>query len=253
MFLGGAVVYVLSMTQEAETEVKQAAPQLAPCAVRTAPVIGTIHGKRSAAPLRDHESALLRRAKSQVPELRRRAAGGHVRGDQGAPRPGLLIRRIAPLEAPCGGSRTPKEGTVQLLRRLYGRDGARRRVLQFHCEIAPSATKTVRSKISASPAARGDLPEGGGAWSRLFLPLLDLRVSRRCAQWPLAGAAAAWKSTMLWARLGPKHCPQGGARRSLVRRGPRGLGADPAGCAGRAGELRLPAARAGEGRRSWAS
>ena len=52
MFLGGAVVYVLSMTQEAETEVKQAAPQLPPCAVRTAPVIGAIHGKRSAGPLR---------------------------------------------------------------------------------------------------------------------------------------------------------------------------------------------------------
>ena len=155
-------MYVLSMTQEAETEVKQAAPQLAPCAVRTAPAIGTIHGKRSAGPLRDHESALLRRAKSQVPELRRRAAGGHVRGDQGAPRPGLLIRRIAPLEAPCEGRQAPKEGTVQLLRRLYGRDGARRRVLQFHCEIAPSATKTVRSKISASPAVCVHLPEGGG-------------------------------------------------------------------------------------------
>ena len=253
MFLGADAAYMLSMTQEAETEVKQAAPQLAPCAVRTAPAIGTIHGKRCAGPVRPQQNALQRCAKSQVPELRRRAAGGHVRGDQGAPRPGLLIRRIAPLEAPCGGSRTPKEGTVQLLRRLYGRDGARRRVLQFHCEIAPSATKTVRSKISASPAVCMHLPEGGGAWSRLFLPLLDLRVSRRCAQWPLAGAAAAWKSTMLWARLGPKLYPQGGARRSLVRRGPRGLGAAPAGCAGRAGELRLPAARAGEGRRSWAS
>ena len=78
MFLGADVVYVLSVTQEAETEVKQAAPQLAPCAVRTAPVIGTIHGKRSAGPLRHHENALQRCAKSQVPELRRRAAGGRT-------------------------------------------------------------------------------------------------------------------------------------------------------------------------------
>ena len=59
MFLGGAVVYVLSMTQEAETEVKQAAPQLPPCAVRTAPVIGTIHGKRFAGPVRPQQNALL--------------------------------------------------------------------------------------------------------------------------------------------------------------------------------------------------
>ena len=69
------------MTQEAETEVKQAAPQLAPCAVRTAPAIGTIHGKRCAGPLRPQQNALQRCAKSQVPEPRRRAAGGHVRGE----------------------------------------------------------------------------------------------------------------------------------------------------------------------------
>ena len=79
VFLGGAVVYVLSMTQEAETEVKQAAPQLAPCAVRTAPAIGTIHGKRCAGPVRDHENPLQRCAKSQVPELRRRAASAKER------------------------------------------------------------------------------------------------------------------------------------------------------------------------------